>query len=368
MNRSKASIVPPSHVHTCKGGEVQVGMWKQLHFISAEQMNKCVCSLLRFLMSIVPILTFPACTHRLFCFPHVGGNAKSFDWAATFERLQLPSDDVSVELYSVNWRDSVSTRPSLMEVIEKLREVFLESGYVRQQGSNDQKVVFFGHSIGSIIAFELIRQFENEGIYDVIHFICSSAPSPKDLTLLNKNLDTPKRCTDTDHALYTHLHEVEGVPGGFHAEFFKNSTKTIRSDYHLLKTYLFDPSTTYLGNLDFNEGRVTCPLTTVRGAVDLTVSSTAMKKWRDNTMTMTWHNEFGDSICGNHFCYDHPLVRDSLLSLLKKICTMPALSCANHPDDHQDNTVRKREYSFIDSCPSSSITSNEIGGCKASYS
>ena len=332
-------------------------------------MNECVCSLLRFLMSIVPIVTFPACTHRLFCFPHVGGNVKSFDWAAAFQRLQLPSDDVSVELYSVNWIDPVSTRPSLLEVIEKLREVFLESGYVRQQGSNDQKVVFFGHSIGSIIAFELIRQFENEGIYDVIHLICSSAPSPKDFTLMNTNLDNPKRCTDTDHALYAHLHEVgDCVPEGFHADFFKNSTNAIRSDYHLLEAYLFDPSTTYLGNLDFNEGRVTCPLTTVRGAADLTVSLTAMKKWRDNTMTITRHNEFGDSLCGNHFYYDHPLVRDSLLSLLIKICMMPALTCADHTDDHQDNVIRAREYSFIDSCSSSSISSNEIGRRRTAYS
>lgn len=331
-----------------------------------------VCSLVHSVMSIVPIVTYPVSTHRLFCFPHVGGNAKSFGWVCpSFERLQQPSDDISIELYGVNWRDPTSTRPSISEVVEKLRNAFFEAGYVKQQGINDQKIVFFGHSIGAILAFELIRQFENEGIYDVVHLVCSSAPSPKELTLVNKSLNAPKRCKDTDSALYAHLHEIGGIPEGLHPEFFKKSTNAIRADYHLLESYLFDPSTTYLSNLDFNEGRITCPLTTVRGVADLTVSFEAMSKWRDNTVTATRHDEFGNLICGDHFYYNHPMIRDSLLNLLKKICMMPISTCANDRDGHQDNEIRReRESSFSDSScrfPSSSNSPTQVGRCMSFY-
>ena len=116
----------------------------------------------------------------------------------------------------------------------------------------------------------------------------------------------------------------------------------------------------YLGNLDFNQGRITCPLTTVRGAADATVSLAAMSEWGRNTLAITRHDEFGNSMCGDHFYYNHPLIRDSLLSLLRKICMMPAPS---HPYEYcpHDDERRVREYSFTDSCPSLSISSMDSG-------
>ena len=179
-------------------------------------------------MPIVPVVTQLQPTHRLFCFHYAGGNADSFSWASHL--VDSPpvdddddDDDANIELYGVTWRQSALVEESkldISQVIKTLRKEFLESGYVKHQGNN-LKTVFFGHSLGSILAFELIRQFEMEGIYDVIHLVCSGAPSPRDLTLLNKS--HLKRHGRTDAEFYDHLKRIGGIYEGLDPDFFRKS-------------------------------------------------------------------------------------------------------------------------------------------------
>ena len=274
-------------------------------------------------MPIVPVVTQLQPTHRLFVFIMLEVMPTPFPGLPTVDSPPVDDDDddddANIELYGVTWRQSALVEESkldILQVIKTLRKEFLESGYVKHQGNN-LKTVFFGHSLGSILAFELIRQFEMEGIYDVIHLVCSGAPSPRDLTLLNKS--HLKRHGRTDAEFYDHLKRIGGIYEGLDPDFLRKSVNNIRTDHRLLDSYRFDAAKTYLDSVDRNNGRITHPITTLRGVVDPYVTQTAMIGWKNHSNSVTRHEECGDIICGDHFYYNNSMIRDSLLSLLKKI-------------------------------------------------
>jgi medium-chain acyl-[acyl-carrier-protein] hydrolase len=84
---------------------------------------------------------------KMFCFPHAGGSALIFrQWA---ELLPPTVQVISVELPGRGSRLREPSFLSLPALVNELEEVILPL--------LDKPFVFFGHSMGAVIAFELTR-------------------------------------------------------------------------------------------------------------------------------------------------------------------------------------------------------------------
>lgn len=104
---------------------------------------------------------------RLFCFPYAGGNAGLFEpWGSAFEGV----DVVAVQLPGRSSRFTEKPLESMDEIVTQL--------IVELRCFRDLPFVFFGHSNGALICFELARELQRRGIDGLKHIILSAKRAP----------------------------------------------------------------------------------------------------------------------------------------------------------------------------------------------
>lgn len=109
----------------------------------------------------------PQARLRLFCFPYAGGSAGLFEpWGRAFEGV----DVVGVQLPGRSNRINEKPLDSLTEIVAHL--------IVELRGLDDLPFVFFGHSNGALICFELARELQRRGIGGLQHIILSGRRAP----------------------------------------------------------------------------------------------------------------------------------------------------------------------------------------------
>lgn len=133
---------------------------------------------------------------RLITFHWVGGNGFAFrPW-----KKDLPED---IEIISMMMPGRLSRRnepfvENVNEVVSHLVTSMQVLGYTGN--SNDHPpTVFFGHSYGGIIAYELAIQLQDQKLLTLAHLVISSTNCPEVLTL---------RSDSTDESFYKKFHQV----------------------------------------------------------------------------------------------------------------------------------------------------------------
>lgn len=117
--------------------------------------------LLRFSRSSSPSL-------RLFCFPFAGSSASVFrSWVD-----KLP-EEVEVLGIQLPGRENRLREPCMRDMDEIVEKLELEIDFCL-----DPPFVFFGHSLGSLIAYELLRRLESSGRHRAELFFASGGPAP----------------------------------------------------------------------------------------------------------------------------------------------------------------------------------------------
>jgi len=218
----------------------------------------------------------PAAKYRLFCFPYAGGSAQVFRAYAE----ALPPE---IELYALElpgrgrrFRDQPFSKLSVL--IETLIPEF--SDYI------EKPFLFWGHSLGGLIAFELACSLQ--ALYQLaptcLYISASRAP----------HLDKPEppKHLMTDQDLLEELARFKGTPQAIldNAEIMALLLPTLRADFSMIETYQ------YLGQ------RLACPIWTLSGAEDEAVSLAEVEAWEQQSLEPKHHQ----LVAGDHFFLHEP--------------------------------------------------------------
>ena len=195
---------------------------------------------------------------RMFCFPYAGGSALLFNkW-----EMSLPPavQVIPVELPGRGARLQQSPYVSLPSLLDDLEPAILPM--------LDKPFVFFGHSMGAIIAFELARSLRKKYGHQALSVIASGRRAPQ----------VPKSEPDTYHLPHeefiAELTKLEGTPKEViaNAELMEFMIPLLRADFQLVQTYEYSPA-----------APLECPITVFGGLQDRYVTLDKLSPWKDQT-------------------------------------------------------------------------------------
>jgi surfactin synthase thioesterase subunit len=238
------------------------------------------------------LLRFHPCPEpaaRLVCLPHAGGSASYY---FALSRALCPE----VEVLAVQYPGRQNRlREGFAGSIEELVDGVYGALSALPPNEPDVPLAFFGHSMGSVLAFELARRLRHDSAPPPLHLFVSGrrAPSrPRDERL---------------HALDdAGLLEVLKENGGTHQTVLGDPElralflPIIRNDYRLTESYRYKPGPP----LD-------CPITMLTGDRDPAVTPDEAAAWHEHTSS-----EFNVRVySGGHFYLeDH---QQELIDLLR---------------------------------------------------
>ena len=222
-------------------------------------------------------------TPRVVCFPHSGGSASAYG--------PLGAELTGVEVVAVQYpgRQDRHDEP----VITDLHVLADRIADALRQTAADTPSVFFGHSMGAILAYEVAQRLGDEG---PLALIASGRPAP------SRVRPTTSYLLD-DTALAEQVARLGGTATELldHPEMRSLLLPLIRGDYQASETYR-----------PHSDGPLNCPLIALGGDADPVASLDDIRAWSAHT-TGTFRLE---TLSGGHFyLQDHwPTVADLIRS------------------------------------------------------
>jgi medium-chain acyl-[acyl-carrier-protein] hydrolase len=196
---------------------------------------------------------------RLFCFPYAGGGASIFQkWSQLLPQeieicpVQLPGREERLA------EKPFSTMSSLLDTLVPLLLPYLDIPYA-----------FFGHSMGTLISFELARHLSRiEQSLKPVHLFVAGHTAPQ--------LPDPDPPTYhlPEQEFIEELRRLKGTP----EEVLKNEEllhmllPLLRADFALCQTYSYA-----------REQSLTCPISAFGGLQDADVSRESLGAWSEQT-------------------------------------------------------------------------------------
>lgn len=200
----------------------------------------------------------PRARARLFCLPYAGGSAYIFnDWAQGLSpdvelcAVQLPGRGKRL-------REDLARRmqPLAAALAQNIRP-FLEKPFV-----------FFGHSLGAMLSFELARALRREHAPLPAHLFVSGRRAVQLPIQDLRTYDLP------EDEFIKELDRLNGTPKGVleHAELLRLLLPTLRADFEVVQTYEY-----------VSEPPFQFPITAFGGLDDDEYSGAQLDAWRDQT-------------------------------------------------------------------------------------
>lgn len=199
----------------------------------------------------------PSARLRLFCFPYSGGGATAFrGWAEA-----MPS----VEVCAVQ---APGRETRLREPAETRMAPLVEGIVAALRGHLDRPFAFFGHSLGSLVAFETARALRRAGLPAPRHLFSSGCPAPQ-----THHVERPIHGLP-DARLIEALRRYQGTPEEVmrNEELMNLLLPIVRADFTIYETY----SMTEEAPLDL-------PITVLGGLEDEHTTREELEGWRAQT-------------------------------------------------------------------------------------
>ncbi|WP_329382334.1 alpha/beta fold hydrolase [Streptomyces sp. NBC_01351] len=226
----------------------------------------------------------------LICFPHAGGSAGY--WYPLAQTL-APTAEVLVVQYPGR-ADRLGEEA--LTSIEELADAAYEALRPWLAG----RPVFFGHSMGAIVAFEVARRMERETGRSPDRIVASATGAPSD------RVDEGIRFLD-DEAVLAAVMDLGGTDLAFadQTELVELLLPAIRGDLEAIENYRAGP-----------EAVVACPITVFTGETDPKVRPAHADAWRRHTLA-AWDLQV---FAGDHFYFtaEPELFADRLTAVLER--------------------------------------------------
>lgn len=196
---------------------------------------------------------------KLFCLPYSGASAAVYyQW-----QRKLPAwlKVCPVELPGRGMRMDEPLQTNTAELVIQLAEDV-------KCRIDDEPYAVFGHSLGAILAFELVRQLEGFHVPAPMTLIVSGTSAPTQRQRCIEELAALK----TKYDLITHLKKLGGMPDEVinNEELMEMTLPIIQSDFALCKNYTYVP----------RSEKLPCPLAVISGR-DEDITSEELLAWLD---------------------------------------------------------------------------------------
>lgn len=215
----------------------------------------------------------PKAEVRLFLFPYAGGGPSVFGkWFAEF--------DMHLEAYAAHYpgRGSRYKDPPIKQI-----DILVKRLSHAIQPFLSKPFAFFGHSLGGLVAFELVRQLRQQNLSQpqILFISACGPPHLPDLNLSIHNL--------SDFEFLEKLKELNGIPAEVanKPELLELVLPIVRADFEAFENYQYVP----------NEIPFTFPIHAFGGLDDLRVSHEHLAGWALHTNAGFKSHYFP----GNHF-------------------------------------------------------------------
>lgn len=212
---------------------------------------------------------------RLFCLPHAGGSATVYrQWATSV----APFVDVcAVEYPGRGTRFREPLFRELRPLVEALADGITPA--------LDLPFAFFGHSLGSLVAFELARTLRRRQRREPAHLFASGRPAPHVKLRRQPLHDLPTP------AFMAELRKMNGTPEEVlsNPELMEIYVPILRADFAIEGTYVHA-----------EEAPLDCPISAYGGRADEGVREKHIAAWGRHTRGAFTHRLFD----GGHFFLD----------------------------------------------------------------
>lgn len=200
----------------------------------------------------------PAADLRIFCFPYAGGNSAIFrNWAA------MLGPNFEVQAVQLPGRESRFGEPAYRQLDRLIPALALAlEPYL------DKPFVFFGHSMGALISFELARFVRSPYRVSPEQLFVAAFPAPQ-------QYNPPVRLHQLPEVEFIEaLRHFNGTPEQVlqNQELMRLVLPTLRADFALCETY------------SYREGHpLECPISVYGGYQDTAIKPALLAGWEAQT-------------------------------------------------------------------------------------
>ncbi|MFJ5262514.1 thioesterase II family protein [Streptomyces sp. NPDC088387] len=213
----------------------------------------------------------PDAAARLVCLPHAGGSA-------SFYRPVSAGLPASVDVLALQYpgrqdRRNEPCAESIAELADHVTSVLLPW--------TDRPLVFFGHSMGATLGFEVARRLESDHGVVLRALVASARRAP------SCHRDEAFHLRDDD-GLLAEMRQLSGTDAAIleNEELVRMALPAIRADYRAAETYVYTPGPD-----------LTCPVVALVGDDDPKVTVEEARAWERHTDGPFEFHEFK----GGHF-------------------------------------------------------------------
>ena len=234
-------------------------------------------------------LSRPAPKLRLICCPHAGGSPAVFSpWAS---RLPPSLDMLTLQLPGHGSRLKERPFTRLTEVIEAVGPALLPH-------LDATPFAVLGHSMGTLIAFELTRWLRRHHHPLPVHLVVAARRAPH---VRDFHGDVHRRPFE---GIVEHIQKLGGTPQAIltHHEMLKIFIPIVRADYEIVETYRYT-----------EEPPLPCSITTLAGIEDPATVDEHLELWEKHT-TAGFSRSFFPG--GHFFLHNQPEVLPTVLKAL----------------------------------------------------
>ncbi|XP_004379784.1 S-acyl fatty acid synthase thioesterase, medium chain [Trichechus manatus latirostris] len=243
----------------------------------------------------------PNAIFRLICFPWAGSG--SIHFAKWGQKIHA-----SLEVHSIRLagRESRFEEPFASDIYDVADEIACALLPLLK----DKPFAFFGHSMGSYIAFTTALHLKEKHKLEPMHFFVSSTPAPH--SKFRPRIPEGKEITE--EAVSHFLLSTETTIKNFidNEELFQQHVPILLADFRMISNFIFDTPF---------EAVLSCDLSCFIGSEDTAVKD--LEAWKD----VTTGSFYMHRLPGDHFYLTEPSNETFIMNYITKCLELSTLSC-----------------------------------------